>query len=442
MKKFLLIIFTLLFSMTQVFACSFNKINSVIKKGPVKKTSTISISVKNASNGKILYKKNDKILSHPASSLKLFTFMSSVDALGENYKFETKIYRDNKNNLYIKLGADPLLKYADLKQLVRGANINKVNKIYIDDSIIDKIEYPSGWLTDDFWPSLPKLSPYTLDKNTVEVKLNIVDNGIIKAFQHNDYQLSLINEVQKGTKEELSVSKNYGEESEIINLKGTISKDTSIFIPVNNPKFYFIANLENILKKEKINYTDQFYFSKVPNGTKEISVVSHSLSEVGKEILQNSDNFASEILFKVAGGKYKNSDLGSTKAGIEMFYNYCTKLGLDVENIKITDASGVSRYNLVSSDWMSNALIKIKDTNIKNYMATPDIGTLKQRLRHLDGSIWAKTGTLSGISSIEGYMLTKDKKDVVFVIIIQNFNKKKSIIKSFEDDLVNAIYLL
>ena len=146
----------------------FDRIQRVILGTDLDKETTVSVSVKDIQSGKTVYDRYDKKLLHPASSLKIFTLWASIDTLGSNYSFDTKILKDSQNNIYIKLGADPMLKYSDLRQLVRLANIDKINKIYIDDTIIDNTPYPTGWLTDDF-QEMAMISPYTLNQNRVSV---------------------------------------------------------------------------------------------------------------------------------------------------------------------------------------------------------------------------------------------------------------------------------
>lgn len=448
MKKYLILFstfFLFFFSISPSEAFFLNKIDRTIKKAKIENKSTISISVKNFKTGKTIYRKKSKKLLHPASSLKLFTFAPSYEVLGKNYEFKTQIFKDNKNNLYIKLGADPLLATKDLKNLVSLAKKNytfkTINKIYIDDTIIDKKPYPTGWSSDDISLDMPKISPYTLNQNQVSLQITINHKGIVEIFQEDAYKISFINELVKDDFDKILLSKSYGDDNDIITINGTVSKPQLLTIPVNNPKFYFIANLEEIFKSQKIPYNKMFYFQETPKNAKEISCVSHNIADIAKSILQKSDNFSSEVLFKVAGGKYAKKPYGSTADGILMFENYYKNLGLSLSDIKITDASGVSRYNLLTADWMSEVLLYLgKNTDIKSYMAVPDVGTLNKRLRHLRGKLWAKTGTLSGVSSLVGFVTMRDKKEAVFAIIIQNFNKKSSVIKAFEDDLIDAIF--
>ena len=160
-------------------------------------------------------------------------------------------------------------------------------------------------------------------------------------------------------------------------------------------------------------------------------------------IVKASDNFAAEVAFRVAGGKYAKKRLATTAMGVDMFYDYYENLGVNTKGIKVVDGSGVSRYNLLQTSWMSQTLsYLLKQTEIKNYLAQPGEGTLSKRMRSLKGNVWAKTGTLNALSALCGLVETRTHKNLVFAILISNFSEKTSVIKGFEDDLVYTIWRL
>ncbi len=451
MKRIIIFLIFAAFLMSSAAQAFFSKpgIDETINKMNLEKNSVVSISVKNVKTGRNVYTKNPHQFLNPASSLKTYTFMTSLAASGKDYAFKTAVYKDDKNNVYIRLGADPLLTNQDLRELIRSAKAKEafknVNKIYIEEGVIDKTPYPDGWMTDDTWPFMPKISPYTLDKNTANITLTVSQNSkTITILQADKYKMPVINELEVGAVNDIQISKAGGMEVEMLHLKGTVEEDTILQIPVSNPKIYFVVSLYEILKKENIAYNQTIYFTDVaPLNLKQIASVEHTITEAGKEILQNSDCFVSEVVFRVGAGKYFNKAKASTKDGVEMFYDLARKYGLYTPDISLYDGSGVSRYNMMNTDWMTDALIyAYNNVNIKDYMAKPGEGTLKRRLRHLNGKVWAKTGTLKGVSSLSGYVDAKNGSTYAFAIIIQNFNKKPSEIKGFEDDLIDDIFKL
>ena len=61
-----------------------------------------------------------------------------------------------------------------------------------------------------------------------------------------------------------------------------------------------------------------------------------------------------------------------------------------------------------------------KNSKIKDFMMTAGEGTLSRRMKDLEGNLYAKTGTIFGVSSLTGYLTSKMGKEYAFSIIIQN----------------------
>ena len=74
-------------------------------------------------------------------------------------------------------------------------------------------------------------------------------------------------------------------------------------------------------------------------------------------------------------------------------------------------------------------------------MATPGVGTLKNRLLDYKDTnqIYAKTGTLSGISGICGYIKANNETTYAFSILIQNYTQDSSEAKALEDEIIKTI---
>ena len=108
--------------------------------------------------------------------------------------------------------------------------------------------------------------------------------------------------------------------------------------------------------------------------------------------------------------------------------------------VKIKDGSGVSRYNVMNVNWITNALSKI-DFDFEKYLPTPTVGTLQKRMRELTDRAYLKTGTLYGVSSLAGVIKTDDK-EYYYSSIIMSLNRNKSFIKGVEDEIIYEIYRL
>ena len=134
-------------------------------------------------------------------------------------------------------------------------------------------------------------------------------------------------------------------------------------------------------------------------------------------------------------------ETGSDSAGIKMFNDYCVLNKLDNSRIRITDASGVSKNNLVSADFITEFLGVNKDNKIMERLPKPGEGTLTHRMLPLKDNLRAKTGTLSDLSSIAGYLTSKSGKKFTFCIMINDMKLSASDKKMLEDFILREAYL-
>ena len=437
MKKVLLSLLVSVFFILNVDA---NEINKHVKRTSFGMGSKVSVYVLNANKNKIIYKKNEDKYLNPASTLKLLTFGVAWDVLGSNYVFETILCQDNEKNIYIKLGGDVLLTQKDLNRLISNLKNIDYNEIYIDDSIFDKEKYPATWLEEDKWPIQRMISPYIVDNNYVDIAINRSSLAKkVDVIQNDDYKIAFINQLQIGEKQNIELKRMYGEDSLIVNLQGTVAKDETIRLPVLNPEIYFNVRLNKALDENKIVHNNIISFKKAPAESKKIASVGHSIEEISKLILHNSDNFASEVVFKVAASKYFCKDYATLDDAIQMFNKFYAPF-LSEKDI-ITDASGVSRKTTLSVKTIVNILNKLlKSDKFKNLIPTSNEGTLAERLIFLNGNFRAKTGTMKELSSLAGTFKTRNNTEIIFASIVQDSPKRKSLLKNFENTLVGLIY--
>lgn len=127
--------------------------------------------------------------------------------------------------------------------------------------------------------------------------------------------------------------------------------------------------------------------------------------------------------------------------GIKVFNAYCKKLGLDTSRIRITDASGVSKNNLISADFISEYLVKNKDNKVLEHLPSPGEGTLTHRMLPIKNNLKAKTGTHGDASSLAGFLTTKSGNKYAFCIIINDTTSSIADMKTLEDYLIREAYL-
>lgn len=443
-KTFLLMFAITVLSVNSAFSAS---LDSIIKKSEIDRTSTVAVSVKDAKTGRVVYAYNEHKLMNPASVQKIFTMKAAYNALKPEYTFDTYVYTDKHNNLYLKLGADPSLTTGDLKKLFANAKENHkktVKDIVIDPSIIDNTQWGTGWMWDDDTNALlPKYSPFSVNENKINIEILPGANGRNPEIKNkSSYPMVFVNLTRNGLSNDVSFERTPWVSGDMTYVYGTIKSQVNRKMPVDSVQTYFNTELAKALSSSGVKYSGQIKVAPTPKNAQKIASISSApLNELMSGTLKNSNNFYSEMIFKTAGGHYTNSQ-GSTAKAIDMFNKYYS--GIKTDKPLIADGCGISRNNLMSADWATEALNFIyKDSDFNQFvllLPKPIEGTLSDRLLNISLQLRAKTGTASGISSIAGYLDTKSGKKYSFAIFIQNNNSDATKIKKFEDALINEIY--
>lgn len=422
-------------------------LDSIIKKSNLDKTSTIAVSVKDAKTGKTVYEYNENKLMNPASVQKIFTMKAAYEELKPEYTFDTKVFADNNGNMYIKLSADPSLTTEDLKKLLKETKEiyrKPFNDIVIDPSVIDDKQWGTGWMWDDDTNELlPKYSPYTINQNKINITITPSKNGLSEIKNKNDYHMMFVNLLKNGTSNNITFERKPWASSDMTYVTGTIYSQISRQMPVNSPQSYFTTELKKSISAAGIKYSGQIKIAPVPGSAKLITKhSSDTLENLVAYTLKNSNNLYSELIFKAAAA-HQTKQQGTTQKAVNMLKKYYADIKT-TEKLIIVDACGISRNDLITADWATDALNKIyKDKDFDKFailLPKPMEGTLRDRLINISLRLRAKTGTASGISSISGYIDTKNNKKYSFAIFIQNHNEPVENVKKFEDEIINEIY--
>jgi len=442
MKRILLIILFAILICLNVEAKSAKKDFSTVISDSGVDVESIAVSIKNADNGKTIYSLNDKMLMNPASVQKILTTPVSYEALGEDYSYNTALYQRNDETYILKLGADPYLKTDDIKTLVRNIS-PEIKKLYIDDSVLDNKTWGEGWQWDDDMNVLmPRFSSYNLDKNLIKLTIVPDKNGrFATIINPSNYPLVFFNHIKTGDKTDIKIHRDSTISSNTLMLEGSVARATTVYIPTLSLQKYFILQLTKALEERRIYLKEPITNSKVLSDDILKQEISHDINKSVDDILKSSNNLMSETLFKLAGAKYCNIETGSDSAGIKMFNDYCKRNNLDNSRIRITDASGVSKNNLVSANFITEFLIANKNNKIMDKLPKPSEGTLTHRMLLLKDNLKAKTGTLSDNSSIAGYLTTRKGKKIVFCIMINDMQLSASDKKMLEDFIIREAYL-
>lgn len=160
-----------------------------------------------------------------------------------------------------------------------------------------------------------------------------------------------------------------------------------------------------------------------------------------KVMMQQSDNFMAEHLLLAIAGVL--TDTLSTEIGIR---EIAPKIETFVpDKLVWRDGSGLSRYNLVTPRntvalWNQLYIDMGEERLFSLISAGGERGTLEHWFKAETPYIYGKTGTLSNVFSLSGFLITKSGKRLIFSYMNNNYPVSSSVIKKEMEQILREIY--
>lgn len=433
---------------------------------PNASTADVAVFAKSMNNGQVLYARNTSEPLTPASTMKILTAGAALIYLGGDYRFSTQLLTDAKSvkngvlqgNLYIVLSGDPTLTYDDLIELMSGLQSHQIQAIsgnvYIDNTAYDQRFYGPGWVVKDknYCYGAP-ISASIINKNCLPLKIvpskvsgNPAQVTTSPNFFYPDIRNGVVTTAGRNRQCGLKLSTNPGS---TISLDGCMSKGNyawGLSYVVTDVPEYNRSLFKNLLARLDVDVYGNVTFGSAPDKLYVVNVHnSDPLRDLIHDMLKKSDNIIAASLFKKLGQLYTHQQ-GSWETGAQAVTQILSRYArVDVSGMKILDGSGLSPDNLATASQMMQLLdYAIHTPKISDdfYSALPIggiDGTLKHRLGNIPRRVHAKTGTISGVNSLAGYVTTRDNQTIGFVILV---NGRKSLgwkYKAMEDKIVTAL---
>ncbi len=435
--------------------------------------------VQDADTGEVLFAQNADRYFLPASNAKLFTAALALATLGPDYRFHTSLETRAavdangalQGDLVLVGRGDPNLSnrkvpfesrtaregppekiLAELADAVAARGVKQITgDVIADDSYFSGGAYPSGWAIDDMlWNYGVPVSAIEINEGTLLIELRPGETPGSPAVYTADpwagiYKIhNLVTTGPPGSEQKLAVDREPG--STEIFLRGTMPAGApphSLGIAIDRPAEYAAALLKNLLEARGIHIygrararhagEDGAEFTSLPSSGVASTVlaehVSQPLSEALRVMDKISQNLHSELLLRTAA-REKTGD-SSADAAIQFEEDFRKTIGLTDTDVIMTDASGLSRKDMVTPQ--SEVMLlrwAAKQPWYEVFRASLPVagldGTLTDRMAHTPAAehIWAKTGSLSHVDSLAGYATTTRGAHLVFSFMANNHNLK------------------
>ncbi len=415
-------------------------------------------------DGAVLYEMNSEKLFHPASNMKLLTSATALEMLPPEFLFTTSICYDGilndsilSGNVFIKGVGDPLMTTEHLDSVV-GQLLKKGIKLITGDivgdvSYFDTLAWGMGWMWDDE-PSTdaPFLTPLTINSNSIEVNIipgkNIGEGPEVEIIPKTTY-VNINNNAITSVDTmlpPLDVTRIRGKNTIVIS--GRIAPNSSMQdfgVSIYKPELYFLHLFRERLAEYGISVSGILRLDTVRSSAELVTII-HPLDSVLHQINKPSDNLAAENLLKTLSHEQYHA-MGSATNGLSVIKQYLFSIGIDTTKMILADGSGLSWYNAVSPNTIVQLLYeqyKRKSTFKRFYESLPVAGvdgTLKNRMKGTlaEGNVHAKTGSLTGVSSLSGYVNSVDGEMIIFSILSNHFPSELVHLRNAQNNIMELL---
>ncbi len=390
----------------------------------------------------------------PASNAKLLTTAAALRQLGSEFRIRTSIYQTSAGSLRVVGRGDPSLTDAqlrDLAQQLKRQGVRNVQQLVVDDGYFqgDTLNLTWDWedVQSDYGAAVNSL---ILNQNAVELTLSPQQVGqplrvswadAIAAKQWRLENNSLT--AKAATPDSLAITTVLGQP--LLQIKGQLGVDAEpevIGLPVLNPGEYFLQHFRNVLVAEGISVERATLESNRGfAGPRELAKIeSPPLATLLVETNQESNNLYAEVLLRSLG---TGASRDSTELGLKKLKETLTALGVDPQSYSLADGSGLSRQNLVSPEAIAQTLKRMAQTPqaaiYRVSLPTAGVnGTLGRRFLNTaaQGNLQAKTGTLTGVSALSGYLDVPAYQPLVFSIMVNQSDQSPTTQRQAIDEIV------
>jgi D-alanyl-D-alanine carboxypeptidase/D-alanyl-D-alanine-endopeptidase (penicillin-binding protein 4) len=438
----------------------------------------VGVKIVSYNTGKVIYEDNAEKYFVPASNMKVFTVATAIEKLTPDFKFVTSVYVAAppdasgvvKGDLRVFGRGDVSIStrftngdyYKRLDDLADA--IVKTGVKRIEGGLVGDETYFTGNLLNRTWeiedvesPDGAEVSALALNDNAVDISIQPSSNGgpcIITVTPANTL-MRVVNQCTTGAAGAPSTLRvQRALEQNVLEVTGSFpagSKPYTDSIAITNPAALFVELLKQRLEMKGVTVTGGTRTIDQRTATPPIQTVeiarleSPPLSVIAAQTMKPSQNMYTETLLRTLGvevgksivptagqspmatpGPSPTPPADSARLGLAVVRDFLSSIGVAQDGVLQTDGSGMSRRDLVTP----SAVVQVyshmgKQSRFsqawRDSLAVGGIdGTLRRRFADTkaSGNFRGKTGTLSQVSALSGYMTTAAGEPVIVSMIV------------------------
>ena len=392
----------------------------------------------------------------PASTAKLLTTAAALLELNANFRVRTPIYGvgdpPHLTSLRIKGQGDPTISVKTLKNIVlllQQLGIERIEKLIVEDNYFPQPTINPTWEWLDVYSYFAtSVNSLILNENTVSLTLLPQQLGQPVALRWSDAIAARQWQVEnkavtapQDTPYNVEINGVLGEP--ILKIRGELALnnrpdvwDLAIVDPAN----YFLESWRYLLTKSgiKVQRGEVVYQTQSDKSEIKLATInSPLLHEILSTINQSSNNLYAEALMQILA-KQSPAD-----TGVKAVEQSLSKLGVNPKDYTLVDGSGLSRHNLITPQMLVKVLSLMASSpqykTYRNSLALAGVnGTLKKRFRDtvVQGNLWGKTGSLTGVATLAGYLNLPQGENLVLSIMVNNSDRSGRELRQAIDEIV------
>ena len=436
-----------------------------------------AVFVRSLDKGDVLFAHHGDRLMMPASTMKIITLAVAAERLGWDYSYETRLLSAAavvdgvlRGDLIVRGSGDPTINtrtgsgtpaFDAWATTLLEAGITAIDgRVLGDDDLVEDATPGYGWS----WDDLP--NGYATPAGALHHHDNVAlltihpgddagDDAVIEVGPPTS-GVRVVNRVETVSPDgetELTLKRTPDGALEVFGAVPASASPVYRTASVQNPTAFFVRALQQTLKRRGIDVSgdavdlDEIDAAVVDDALRVLaSHRSPPLSDIGGTLMGVSQNLYAETLLRTLDEEGRPR---TAEAGRDVMREVLESWGVDPSRVIIADGSGLSRYNYVTARTLVDILQRMHDDprHASPFLATLPVaaqsGTLATRLTGTAaaGNVHAKTGSMSNVRALAGYVTSGDGNVLAFAVLANNFPGPAGPILAVIDCLVEQLAL-
>ena len=417
---------------------------------PALRGAQVGLVASDTTRGTLLYSRNADQEFMPASNFKLLVGSAALARLGTAFHYTTSVDADAApvggivhGNVYLRGGGDALLRQGDLDDAAAALAARGVTRIdgdvVTDATRYDDHRYEDGWSWDDLpYYYAPVVTALELEDGTLHMTFlpgaAAGEPATLRVWPQADTAYDIDNRLTtgaSGSKDTSDIERPW-DRPRTIRITGSYplsAKESGDVAPsVPDPESYAGDVFVRALAAHGITISGSRHAGKTPSTAAAMwSHDSESMPRLLSDFWEPSDNLMGELFFKELG-VLQGGEPGTAEHARTLEQAYLRSIGVDPSTVTIADGSGLSQYDRVTPRALA-AMLQA-DWNGPNRQVVLDAlpvagarGTLLHSWQGTPaaGAVYAKTGSISHVRTISGFIRTKTHGTVTFSLLVNQW---------------------